>query len=173
MSGLFVTPRTAARQASLSFTISWSLLKFMSTDAIQPSHPLSTSSPPALNISQHQGLFQWVGSLHQVVKVLELQLQHRSFQLMFRMAFPGDSDGKESAYNAEDPGSIPGSGRSPGESCGYPLQYSCLDNSMPEEPGGLHTLHGVAESDMTEWLTHFSFLLGLNRTTGKTISLTI
>ena len=49
-------------------------------DAIQPSHPLSPPSPPALNLSQHQGLFQWVGSSHQVAKVLELQLQHQSFQ---------------------------------------------------------------------------------------------
>ena len=49
-------------------------------DAIQPSHPLSSPSPPALNLSQHQGLFQWVRSLHQVAKVLEFQLQHQSFQ---------------------------------------------------------------------------------------------
>ena len=49
-------------------------------DAIQPSHPLSPPSPPALNLSQHQGLFQWVSSSHQVAKVLELQLQHQSFQ---------------------------------------------------------------------------------------------
>ena len=49
-------------------------------DAIQPSHPLSSPSPPALNLSQHQGLFKWVNSLHQVVKVLEFQLQHQSFQ---------------------------------------------------------------------------------------------
>ena len=48
-------------------------------DAIQPSHPLS----PVLNLSQHQGLFQWVSSLHQVAKVLELQLQHQSFQWIF------------------------------------------------------------------------------------------
>ena len=47
-------------------------------DAIQPSHPLSSPSPPALSPSQHQGLFQWVGSSNQVVKVLELQ--HQSFQ---------------------------------------------------------------------------------------------
>ena len=46
------------------------------SDAIQPSHPLWPPSPPALNLSQHQGLFQWVGSSHQVAKVLELQLQH-------------------------------------------------------------------------------------------------
>ena len=46
------------------------------------------------------------------------------------MGFPGGSDGKESACNAGDPGSIPGSGRSPGEVNGNPLQYSCLENSM-------------------------------------------
>ena len=49
-------------------------------DAIQPYHPLSSPSPPALNLSQHQGLFKWVSSLHQVAKVLEFQLQHQSFQ---------------------------------------------------------------------------------------------
>ena len=48
-------------------------------DAIQPSHPLSSPSPPAPNPSQHQGLFQWVNSLYQVTKVLEFQLQHQSF----------------------------------------------------------------------------------------------
>jgi len=53
-------------------------------DAIQPSHPLSSPSPPALNLSHHQGLFQWVSSSHQVAKVLELQLQHQSFQWIFR-----------------------------------------------------------------------------------------
>ena len=50
------------------------------SDAIQPSHPLSSPSPPALNLSQDQGLFQWVNSSHQVAKVLEFQLQHQSFQ---------------------------------------------------------------------------------------------
>ena len=49
-------------------------------DAIQPSHPLSFPSPPSLNLSQHQGLFKWVSSQHQVAKVLEFQLQHQSFQ---------------------------------------------------------------------------------------------
>ena len=49
-------------------------------DAIQPSHPLSSPSPPALNPSQHQGLFKWVSSSHQVAKVLEFQLQHQSYQ---------------------------------------------------------------------------------------------
>ena len=48
--------------------------------AIQPSHPLSSPSIPALNLSQHQGLFKWVSSLHQVAKTLEFQLQHQSLQ---------------------------------------------------------------------------------------------
>ena len=49
-------------------------------DAIQPSHPLSSPSSPALNLSQHQGLFKWVSSSHQVAKALEFQLQHQSYQ---------------------------------------------------------------------------------------------
>ena len=62
------------------------LLEFTQThghrvgDAIQPSHPLLSSSPPALNLSQHQSLFKWVSSLYQLAKVLEFQLQHQSFQ---------------------------------------------------------------------------------------------
>ena len=56
-------------------------------DAIQPSHPLSSPSSLALNLSQHQGLFQWVSSLHQLAKVLEFQLQHQPFQWIFRTNF--------------------------------------------------------------------------------------
>ena len=54
------------------------------SDAIQPSHPLPFPSLSAFNLSQPQGLFQWVSSLHQVAKVLELQLRHQSFQRIFR-----------------------------------------------------------------------------------------
>ena len=57
------------------------------SDAIHPFHPLSSPSPPTLNLSQYQGLFQWIGSSHQVAKVLELQLQHQSFQWVFRIDF--------------------------------------------------------------------------------------
>ena len=57
------------------------------SDAIQPSHPLSSPSPPAFNLSQHQGLFQWVSSSHQVAKVLGFQLQHKYFQWIFRTDF--------------------------------------------------------------------------------------
>ena len=70
----------------LGFPVLHCLLEYGQThdhwvsDAIQPSHPLSSLSPPALNLSQHQGLFKWVSSSHQVAKVLEFQLQHHSFQ---------------------------------------------------------------------------------------------
>ena len=66
------------------------LLEFTQThvhwvgDAIQPSHPLSSCSPPTFNLSQHQALSQWAGSLHQVAKLLKFQLQHQSFQSIFR-----------------------------------------------------------------------------------------
>ena len=53
-------------------------------DSIQPSHSLSSPSPPVFNVSQHQDLFKWVSSSHQVSKVLEFQLQHQSFQWIFR-----------------------------------------------------------------------------------------
>ena len=161
-------------------------------DAIQPSHPLSSPSSPAFNLCQDQGLFQWVGSLHQVAKVLASVLpmniqswfpsgltgfisfqskglsrvlfnttvqKHQIFSaqnqwsnshtaltrwifvskvmsLVFHMlsgfviSFPDGSDGKESACNAGDLGSVPESGRSPGEGNCNPLQYSWLENSM-------------------------------------------
>ena len=69
---LFVTPWTAARRASLSITNSWSLLKLMSIESVIPSNHrilLSSPSPSAFNLSRYQGLFQWVGSSHQVAKV--------------------------------------------------------------------------------------------------------
>ena len=56
-------------------------------DAIQASHPLSSPSPPAFNFSRRQALFKWVRSSHQVAKVLEFQLQHQSFQWIFRIDF--------------------------------------------------------------------------------------
>ena len=54
-------------------------------DAIQPPHPLSSPSPPTLSLSQHQGLFQWVSSSHQMARLLELHFQHQSFQWIFRV----------------------------------------------------------------------------------------
>ena len=70
------TPWTAAYQASLSITNFQNLLKVMSLELVMPSNhliPCHPPSPPVLNFSQHQNLFQWVSSLHQITKVLELQ----------------------------------------------------------------------------------------------------
>ena len=63
---------------------------YLVSNAIQPSHPLSLPSPPALSLSLLQGLFQWVISSHQVAKVLKLQLQHQSFQWIFTTDFLSD-----------------------------------------------------------------------------------
>ena len=76
--------------------------------------------------------------------------------------FPGSSDSKESAYNAGDLSSIPGSEGSPGEGNGYPLQYSCLKNPMDRGVWPA-TVHGVTkESDMTERPTLWNFGGGMN-----------
>ena len=57
------------------------------------------------------------------------QVSERYVRTIWRLSFPGGSDGKESAHNAGEPGWIPGSGRSPAEENGYQFQYSCLENS--------------------------------------------
>ena len=78
---LFVTPWTATCQELARTHVHWV------DDTTQASHPLSSSSLSAFNLSQHQGLFQWANSSHQVAKVLEFQLQHQSFQWIFRTNF--------------------------------------------------------------------------------------
>ena len=70
------------------------------------------------------------------------------------MGFPFGSDGKESACKAEDPGSVPGSGRSPGEGNGYPLQYFCLENSTIRGTSWAAVHGGHNDLDTTEQLTH-------------------
>ena len=71
------------------------------------------------------------------------------------LGFFGSSDGKESAYNAGDPGSIPQSGTSPGEGNGNPLQYSCLENPM-DRGAWRATVHGVTKSRTQ--LSNFYFI---------------
>ena len=84
-----MTPWTAARVPG--FPVLHHLLEFAQThvywisDAIQPSHPWLSPCHLTISLSHHQGLFQWVGPLSQVAKVLELQLQHQSFQWIFRV----------------------------------------------------------------------------------------
>ena len=85
---LFGTPWTKACQASLSSTVSQSLLKFMSIELVILS--ISSSASPfffCLQSFQHQDLFRWLGPSHQVIQVLELQLQHQSFLWIFRVDF--------------------------------------------------------------------------------------
>ena len=84
---LFAAPGNAARQAPLSFTNSQSLLNSCPFGwwHYLTFHPLLPNFPFAFSLSQHQRLFQWVDSSYQVAKVLELQLQHQSFQQMFRV----------------------------------------------------------------------------------------
>ena len=79
---LFAIPWTAARQASLYITNSRSSFRLMSIEPVMSSNHLILSSPsrPTFTLSQHQGLFKWVSSSHQVAKVLKFQLQHQSFQ---------------------------------------------------------------------------------------------
>ena len=83
---LIATPWTVAHQASLSINNSGTCSN--SCPSSQWCHPTISSSvvpsPPAFNLFQHQGLFKWVSSLHQVAKLLEFQLQHQSFQWIFK-----------------------------------------------------------------------------------------
>ena len=90
---LFAAPWTVACQASLSFTISPSLLNFVSIESAVPSNHLILCCLLLLLPSIFPSIrvfFQWVGSLHQVAKVLEFQLQHQSFQWIFRVDFLKD-----------------------------------------------------------------------------------
>ena len=88
---LFARPWAAAHQASLSITNSQSLLKLVSIESVMLcNHLILIPSPSAFSLSQHQGLIQWVSSSHPMAKVQELQLQHQSFQWIFRTDFLQD-----------------------------------------------------------------------------------
>ena len=75
------------------------------------------------------------------------------------MCFPGGSDGKQSTCNAGDLGSVPGLGRYHGEGNGYPLQYSCLENSMDRRAWQAKPAHGVTELDTTEQISLYYTML--------------
>ena len=82
---------------------------------------------------------------------IELNIKH--------MCFPGGSDGKQSTCNAGDLGSVPGLGRYHGEGNGYPLQYSCLENSMDRRAWQAKPAHGVTELDTTEQISLYYTML--------------
>ena len=84
---LFLISWTAAHQASLSFTISWSLLKLMSIGSVMPSNHLILSQPLLILPSIFPRIFWWVDSLPQMAKVLELRFQYQSFWWIFRAYF--------------------------------------------------------------------------------------
>ena len=94
-------------------------------------------------------------SIHIIKKVIII-LYILLYEYFIIKGFPGGSDSKVSVCNSGDPGSIPGSGRCPGERNGTPLQYSCLENPMDRE-AGYATIHGVAKSQ-TRW-SDFTFSL--------------
>ena len=100
---LFATPWTAACQASLSFTISWSLLKLTSFESVMPSNHLILCRPFLLpSIFPRIRIFSNVSSLHQVAKVLELQLQHQSFS-QFSCSVVSDSFRPHESQHARPP----------------------------------------------------------------------
>ena len=136
-----VTPRTVASQASLSFTIFWSLLK------------LTPILPLCFFLLKQATSFYCI--LFLPIDYFKLPSQLSYEWHYFPFPSPGGSDGKASACNAGDLGLIPGSGRSPGEGNGNPLQDSCLEKSMD---GGAWwaTVHGVAKS--WTWLSDFNSL---------------
>ena len=177
----FATSWTAARQASLPFTISWSLLKLMSTESMIPSNHLILCRPLLLLPSVFSSirpfpmsqLFTSVGQsigtsasvlvlpmnihswlplgltdlisleskgLSRVFSSTTIQKHHQFFSSQSSLGFHGGSGNKVIACNAGDPGSIPGSGGSPGEGNGYPLQYSAWRIPWTKTPGELQSM---------------------------------
>ena len=143
------------------------LLEFSQThvhwvsDVIQLSHPLSCPSPPDFNLSQHQGLFKWVNSLHQMANILEFQLQHQSFQWTLRTDLLQDllhSKGLSRVLSNTivQKHQFLSTQLSFREGNGNPLQYSCLENSMSGRTWRAAVL-GIAKSQI--WLSDFTIFL--------------
>ena len=119
---------------------------------IHHSLPYSVLLFPEASISNSFISFSWVLNLY----LYTVEPHYSVPYLRICPAFPGGSDSKESACNAGDPGSIPGSRRSSGEGNGYPLQYSCLENSI-DRGTWQATVDGVTKSQM--WLNNKHTLL--------------
>ena len=137
---LFVTPWIAARQASLSITNSRSSPRLTSIESVMPSshlilcHPLLLMPPipPSIRVFSNESALhmRWPKYWSFSFSIIPSKSILEFFYLLNTMSFPDGSDGKESACNAGDLGLIPGSGRSPGDGNGNPLQFSCLEKPM-------------------------------------------
>ena len=103
-------------------------------NVIHPSHPLSSPSPPAFNLSQHHGLFQWVDSSHQVAKVLELQLQHQPF------FFQCESESHLVMSDSLQPHGLSSPWNSSGQNIGV-SSLSLLQGIFPPQGSNLGLLH--------------------------------
>ena len=136
---LFATPCTAAHQASLSITNSQSLFRLTSIESVMPPNHLIllSPSPSTFNLSQHQGLYKWVNSSHQVAKVLELQLQHQSFQWIFnKLVIPKHWSAEEVLSEKTAMGNaawVP--------TLGFPAHISKLQSGKPDLKRQLHLAH--------------------------------
>ena len=136
------------------------------SDAIQPSHPLSSPSPPVPNPSQHQGLFQWVNSSHEVAKVLEFQLHHQAFH-SFSVAFDAGKDwGQWEKGTAEDEmvrwhhllnghGFEPTPGHSEGQ-----RNLVCCSSWGCRESDTTQPLNNNNNNEQTSWMTLVSVFSG-------------
>ena len=153
------------------------------SDTIQLSHPLSSTSPPSFNLSQHQGLLKGVSSLYQVAKVLELQIQHQSFQWIFRTDFlqdglvgsphsPRDSQESSPAPQFKSISSSAFSLLYGPTLNGNSLQYFCLENPM-DRRAWRATVHRAAKSQTQLKQLSMHACSHPYMTTGKTIALRI
>jgi len=119
--------------------------------------------PRLIILNKSQNLKSWLNYSnytvpHRMRIWFIIYLLSNSYSVLYHVVetvgFPGGSDGKESAWNSEDPGSISRSGRSLGEGNGYPLQYSCLENFM-DRRAWWATVHGVTKSwTCLKWLSN-------------------
>ena len=116
---------------------------------ICPVFVLKVHSPLACKQFFQYKMFYFLGKLHLLLGLTMCWVRERSSTL-YVLSF--GADGKESACNAVNLGSIPGSGRCPGRGHGNPLQYSCMETSM-DRGAWWTTVHGAAGSDTTDWLT--------------------
>ena len=122
------------------------------------------ATPPSILAQRSMERGAWWATVNGVAKsrkqLRDLALMH-TVMVTLSLGFPGGSDSQESACNAEDLGSTPGSGRSPGEGNGDPPQYSCLENSLDRGAWQARVRGACKELNMTEQLTQAQHVLSI------------